>query len=163
MESTFKISFRISPFQEFNPGSLVAYRDENLGSYIKETLYSRSNFFYIESVDWGKYECKISNGIDSIMSTPDQLIEVVSYIEKIENNRHFGTSENIVENMVRWQNDFDNQESYLLEDQRIGIFLENSIIPREYFGLEMKVLNLNSTVKNYIVARFDEEAIHDLI
>lgn len=163
MESNFKISFRISPFQEFNPGSLVAYRDENKGSYIRETLYSRSNFFYIESVDWKKYECRISNGIDSILSTPDQLIEVVSYIEKIENDKPFNFSENMVENIAKWQNNFDNQESYLLEDQKSGIILESAIIPRNYFMLETKLLNLNSTVKHYIVARFDDERIHDIL
>lgn len=161
----FRISFRISPFQEFNVGSLVAYRDENLVDYIRETLYSRSNFFYIESVDWEKYECKISNGIDSIMSTPDQLIEVVSYIEKIEMNgiRSMKFSENTVENVARWQDDFDNRESYILEDQKMGVFLENVEIPRDYFSLASKIINVNSKIKNYIVARFDDEVIHSLL
>ena len=108
----FKISFRISPFQEFNVGSLVTYRDENLVDYIKDTLYSRSNFFYIESVNWDSYECKISNGIDSILSTPDQLIEVVSYVEKMDEAgiKSLNFSGNTVENVAKWQNDFDNRE-----------------------------------------------------
>jgi len=161
----FKISFRISPFQEFNIGSLVTYRDENLVDYIKDTLYSRSNFFYIESVNWDKYECKISNGIDSVLSTPDQLIEVVSYIEKIDDpgikSMHF--SSNTVENVAKWQNDFDNRESYILENQRIAIFLENVSIPRNYFSLESRIININSAIKNYTVARFDDEVIQDLL
>lgn len=161
----FRISFRISPFQEFNVGSLVTYRDENLVDYIKDTLYSRSNFFYVESLDWHDYECKISNGIDSIMSTPDQLIEVVSYIERIDEGgiRSMKFSDNAVENIARWQNDFDNRESYILEDQKMAIFLENISIPRNYFSLESKVINVNSKIKNYIVARFDDEAIHNLL
>jgi len=161
----FKISFRISPFQEFNIGSLVTYRDENLVDYIKDTLYSRSNFFYIESVNWDKYECKISNGIDSVLSTPDQLIEVISYIEKIDDSgiksMHF--SENTVENVAKWQNYFDNRESYILENQRIAIFLENVPIPRNYFSLESRIININSAIKNYTVARFDDEVIQDLL
>jgi hypothetical protein len=161
----FKISFRISPFQEFNVGSLVTYRDENLVDYIKDTLYSRSNFFYIESVNWDNYACKISNGIDSVLSTPDQLIEVISYIEKIDDSgiksMHF--SENTVENVAKWQNYFDNRESYILENQRIAIFLENVPIPRNYFSLESRIININSAIKNYTVARFDDEVIQDLL
>lgn len=161
----FRISFRISPFQEFNVGSLVTYRDENLVDYIKDTLYSRSNFFYIESVDWHDYKCKISNGIDSIMSTPDQLIEVVSYLESIDEGGigSMKFSDNVVENIARWQNDFDNRESYILENQKMAIFLENISIPRNYFSLESKVININTKIKNYIVARFDDEAIHNLL
>lgn len=162
MRETFKISFRISPFQEFNCGSIVTYRDENLMEYIKETLYSRSNFFYIEDIDWNQYRCRISNGIDSIESTPDQLIEVVSYIEKIEEEAHYN-SNNMLENLIRWQENFENQESYLLEDQKFSILLETSIIPREYFVLVNKLVNVNSFIKNYQVARFDDETILNLI
>lgn len=161
----FKISFRISPFQEFNIGSLVTYRDENLVDYIKDTLYSRSNFFYIESVNWDNYECKISNGIDSIASTPDQLIEVVSYIEKIDDSgiKSMNFSGNTVENVAKWQNDFDSRESYILENQRIAIFLENVPIPKNYFSLESRIININSAIKNYTVAIFDDEMIQDLL
>jgi hypothetical protein len=161
----FKISFRISPFQEFNIGSLVTYRDENLVDYIKESLYSRSNFFYVESLDWKEYECKISNGIDSILSTPDQLIEVVAYVEKIDDSgiKSMKFSENVVENIARWQNEFDNRESYILEDQKMAVFLENVSIPRKAFALTTKVIKIDFGLKNYIVARFDDEAIHKLL
>lgn len=162
MRETFKISFRISPFQEFNCGSIVTYRDENLMEYIKETLYSRSNFFYIEDIDWNQYRCRISNGIDSIESTPDQLIEVVSYIEKIKEEAPYN-SNNMLENLIKWQENFENQESYLLEDQKSSILLENSIIPREYFMLVNKLVNVNSFIKNYQVARFDDEMILNII
>ena len=161
----FKISFRISPFQEFNIGSLVTYRDENLVDYIKDTLYSRSNFFYIESIDWQEYECKISNGIDSILSTPDQLIEVVAYIEKIDDSgiKSMKFSENMVENIARWQNEFDNRESYILEDQKMAIFLESVSIPRQCFILTARIIKIDFEIKNYIVARFDDEVIHKLL
>ncbi len=162
MEEMFKISFRISPFQEFNYGSIVTYRDENLMEYIKETLYSRSNFFYIDYIDWREYKCRITNGIDSIDSTPDQLIEVVSYVEKIKEDGPYN-SVTMLENIIRWQDDFDNQESYLLEDQRTSILLENSSIPRSHFELMNKVININSFIKNYQVARFDESMILDII
>jgi hypothetical protein len=158
MEETFKISFRISPFQEFNNGSIVTYRDENLMEYIKETLYSKTNFFYIENIDWNKYRCRISNGIDSIESTPDQLIEVVSYVEKIREEIPYNSSI-MLENLIKWQENFENQESYLLEDQKMSIVLETSIIPRSYFKLMNKLVNINSFIKNYQVARFDDEMI----
>jgi hypothetical protein len=158
MEESFKISFRISPFQEFNCGSIVTYRDENLMEYIKETLYSKTNFFYIENIDWNKYRCRISNGIDSIESTPDQLIEVVSYVEKIREEIPYNSSI-MLENLIKWQENFENQESYLLEDQKMSIVLETSIIPRSYFKLMNKLVNINSFIKNYQVARFDDEMI----
>jgi hypothetical protein len=69
----------------------------------------------------------------------------------------------MLENIVRWQDDFDNQESYLLEDQKTAILLENSAIPRSYFKLMNKVININSFIKNYQVARFDESMIPDII
>ena len=130
--------------------------------YIKETLYSRSNFFYINYIDWKEYKCRITNGIDSIDSTPDQLIEVVSYVEKVKEDGPYN-SVTMLENIVRWQDDFDNQESYLLEDQKTAILLENSAIPRSYFKLMNKVININSFIKNYQVARFDESMIPDII
>jgi hypothetical protein len=162
MEETFKISFRISPFQEFNNGSIVTYRDENLMEYIKETLYSKTNFFYIENIDWVQYRCRISNGIDSIESTPDQLIEVVSYVEKIREEIPYNSSI-MLENLIKWQENFENQESYLLEDQKMSIMLESSIIPRGYFKLMNKIVNINSFLKNYQVARFDDEMILDIV
>lgn len=162
MEESFKISFRISPFQEFNYGSVVTYRDENLLEYIKETLYSRSSFFYIKHIDWNEYRCIITNGIDSIESTPDQLIEVVSYIELVKEEEPYNSSV-MIENLVRWHENFENQESYLIEDQKMAIFLENSIIPRGYFEIMNKIVNINSFIKNYQVARFDEGNIVDLI
>jgi hypothetical protein len=162
MEESFKISFRISPFQEFNCGSIVTYRDENLMEYIKETLYSKTNFFYIENIDWNKYRCRISNGIDSIESTPDQLIEVVSYVEKIKEEVPYNSTI-MLENLIKWQENFENQESYILEDQKMSIMLESSIIPRGHFKLMNKIVNINSFLKNYQVARFDDEMILNII
>lgn len=161
MEDTFKISFCISPFQEFNYGSIVTYKDENLLEYIKESLYSRSNFFFIDYINWNEYQCKISNGIDLIESTPDQLIQITSYIEKIKTN--FPDSEFLLKEEKREYIETKIEESYLLEDQKMSIVLENSIIPREYFVLVNKIVNVNSFVKNYQVARFYEEMILDII
>ena len=36
-------------------------------------------------------------------------------------------------------------------------------IPRDYFSLANKIINVNSKIKNYIVARFDDEVIHSLL
>jgi len=83
----YKIVFKVSPFQDFDKGSLVTYRDENLLEYIKETLYSKSNFFYVSEIDWKSYTCEVSNYIDSIKTSPDQLIEIVAYLEKVNNGK----------------------------------------------------------------------------
>lgn len=163
MLKNFKISFRISPFQEFETGSLVTYRDENLFEYIKETLYSRSNFFYLTEIDWENYKCKISNGIDSIETTPDQLIEVFSYAEELSDNSDLNLGNNKIENIIKWQEDFNNQESYLLEDQKMGIFLEESIFDNRSFILIEKTTRINLSLKTYKMVRFLESKIADLL
>lgn len=164
MQKNFKISFRISPFQEFEVGSLVTYRNESLFGYIKENLYSRSNFFYINEIDWDAYKCKISNGIDSVETTPDQIIEVFSYAEEIQEpvgKIQFGN--NKLENIIRWQENFNNQESYLLEDQKMGILLEESIFDNNYFTLIEKTTRTGITLKTYKMVRFLESRISDIL
>lgn len=164
MLKEFKISFRISPFQEFEEGSLVTYRNENLLEYLKENLYSRSNFFYIESCDWEKYRCKISNGIDSLETTPDQLIEVVAYAEEISkpgSNLPYG--ENRLENVIRWQENFNNQESYIIEDQKMGIFLEENTFYEDSFKLVEQPTSINTVLKIYKMARFIDDKISAIL
>lgn len=162
MPKKFKISFRISPFQEFEEGSLVTYRNENLLEYLKENLYSRSNFFYIESCDWENFNCKISNGIDSLETTPDQLIEVIAYVEEIqESSSPYG--ENKLENVIRWQENFNNQVSYIIEDQKIGIFLEENTFYEDSFKLIEQTTRINTVLKSYKMARFIESKISDIL
>lgn len=155
----YKISFKVSPFQEFDEGSLVTYRDENLLEYIKETLYSKSNFFYIHEIDWKKYSCEISNGIDSVKTSPDQLIEIVAYLEKIK-SRTPKNSGSRLENIIRNQSESD--EMYLIEDQKISISLENSLIPEGYFDLINSVVSIDRKFKDYKIVRFRESIISDL-
>jgi len=164
MSKKFKISFRISPFQEFEEGSLVTYRNENLLEYLKEILYSRSNFFYIESCDWNSYHCKISNGIDSLSTTPDQLIEIVAYAEEVlESGINISYGKNRLENVIRWQESFNNQESYILEDQKMGIFLEDSIFKNDSFRLVEQTTRINMALKSYKTVRFLESKIPDIL
>jgi hypothetical protein len=113
MKDVYKISFRKTDSLDFKRGSLVTYKNHDLFSYIKEGLYSSSDFFYIEDINWHSYTCKISNGIDSIRTSPDQLVGIISYVEKNFNNK-------VV-------------ESYILEDQKLGIYLEGLRISRNHF------------------------------
>jgi hypothetical protein len=113
MENVYKITFRKTDSLDFKRGSLVKYKNHELFSYIKEGLYSSSDFFYIEDINWHSYTCKISNGVDSIRTSPDQLIGYISYLEKKVNNK-------IV-------------ESYILEDQKLGIYLDGLKITRNNF------------------------------
>lgn len=155
----YKISFRVSPFQDFDKGSLVTYRDENLLEYIKETLYSKSNFFYISEIDWKKYTCEISNGIDSIKTSPDQLIEIIAYLEKIKTDKK-KMSSSMLENIIRQQQEVE--EMYLLEDQTMSISLENSFIPEEYFELINSVVSIDKKYRDYKLVRFKDSMISDL-
>jgi hypothetical protein len=163
MPDLYKISFRVSPFQEFNKGSLVTYKDENLLSWMKENLYSRSNFFYVENIDWIEYSCDISNGIDSMRSSPDQLLEVIAYAERITGIASYNYGESIVENMIKYQENLVNQDSFILEDQKIGIFLEDSTFSNEYFRLIESTISYNSSLKNYKKVRFIESKISELL
>jgi hypothetical protein len=158
LKNLFKISFRISPFQEFLTGSLVTYRDENFLGYIKETLYSRSNFFYIKSIDWEVYECEISNGIDSVKTTPDQLVEVVAYVEKKVGDE---VIENTIQNIIN--NNVINIESYILYDQSMAIYLEESIFSRDYFSLVNVTSRVNLALKTYKTAKFMESKLHEIL
>ncbi len=155
----YKISFRVSPFQDFDKGSLVTYRDENLLEYIKETLYSKSNFFYISEIDWKEYTCEVSNGIDSIKTSPDQLIEIIAYLEKIETTKK-KMSSSMLENIIRHQREVE--EMYLLEDQTMSISLENSFIPEEYFELINSVVSIDKKYRDYKLVRFKDSMISDL-
>lgn len=164
MFKKFKISFRISPFQEFEEGSLVTYRNENRLEYLKEILYSKSNFFYIESCDWDSYHCKISNGIDSLSTSPDQLIEIVAYADEVlELGIKVTYGKNRLENIIKWQDRFNNQESYILEDQKMGIFLEDSIFQNDSFRLVEKTARINLALKSYKTIRFIESKILDIL
>jgi hypothetical protein len=162
MEEIYKISFKISPFQEFEIGSVVTYRTDSALEYIKEVLYSRTNFFYIQEIDWDNYSCTISNGIDTIVTSPDQLIEIASYLEKIQDPSLHSFGNNTLENIIRFK-EYESDETYLLEDQKMGILLEESIIKRGHFDFVNKVTNINRTLKNYKLVRFRNDIILDLI
>ena len=162
MEEIYKISFKISPFQEFEVGSVVTYRMDSALEYIKEVLYSRTNFFYIEEVDWKSYSCKISNGIDTITTSPDQLIEIASYLEKVQDSSLQVFGSNTLENIVRFK-EYESDEIYLLEDQKMGIILEESIIKRWHFDFINKVVSINQTLKNYKLVRFYNDRILDIL
>jgi hypothetical protein len=162
MEEIYKISFKISPFQEFEAGSIVTYRMDSALEYIKEVLYSRTNFFYIEEIDWKNYSCKISNGIDTITTSPDQLIEIASYLERIQDPSFHVFGNNTLENIIRFK-EYETDETYLLEDQKMGILLEESIIKRSHFDFVNKVTNINQALKNYKLVRFRSEAILDIL
>lgn len=155
----YKVSFKVSPFQDFDLGSVVTYRNENLLEYIKETLYSKSNFFYISDINWNSYTCEISNGIDTIKTSPDQLVEVVAYLEKIEGGRK-SRSGSRIENIIR-EEDKSNM-FYVLEDQKMSISLENSTIPPSYFDLINSVVSIEDRYREYKLVRFKESIIADL-
>ena len=163
MADIYKIIFRLSPMQEFEKNSLVTYRDENRLQKIKNLLYSDCNFFYIQSVDWEKYTCNISNGIDSIETSPDQLMEVVAYLEKIEDSSHIKLGNNRLENIIILNNQIENNEIYLLKDQKMGIFLENRIIKSDFFTIIEKKSSVNLMLKNYSVVIFKEDKIQDIL
>ena len=163
MKDNFKISFRISPFQEFERGSLVTYRDENFLGYLQSNFYSRSNFFYIKNIDWEKYACEISNTIDTVTTTPDQLIEVVAYIEKISDSPNRNYTRNTIENIVRWDDEVKNTETYILYDQKMGIYLEDSIFTNDSFLLINIKIESEESTKMYKAASFIENRLPDIL
>lgn len=163
MKDNFKISFKVSPFQEFEEGSLVTYRDENFLRYLQSNFYSRSDFFYIKKTDWKKYICEISNTIDTVQTTPDQLVQVVAYAEKISDSIGKKFSKNQIENILIWEEEEKNKESYILYDQKMGILLEDSIFPRDSFLLiNIKIEELK-TIQFCKLAVFIENKLQEII
>ena len=161
MGDNFKVTFMISPFQEFEPGSLVTYRDEKFLGYLKDNLYSRSDFFYIQNNSNESDICKISNGIDSVETSTDQLIELVAYLEKTDRKSDFGN--NRLENIIKWQSFIDSSEFLIIEDQKMAIFLEDRIIEQSFFYVDNRIINVDLMPKKYQVAVFKEDRIPDLI
>jgi len=159
----FEIIYKVSPFQEFNNGSLVTYRNENKLNYIKENLLSRTNFFYVKNLDDDFNECVITNGIDTITTTLDQLIEVIAYVQKIPSITGNNYSNNILENMIKLKNSEENLESYMLENQSLGVFLEESIFNKDFFIVTSLTAKINGELKNYSVARFVESKLSEII
>lgn len=141
MEDVYKITFRKTNSLDFKKGSLVTYKNQDLFSYIKEGLYSSSNFFYIEDINWYFYTCSISNGIDSIRTSPDQLEGYISYLEKVFNNKVI--------------------ESYILEDQKLGIYLDGLKINRNNF-LVFTSKDGSKESKIYKSARIIESRIFEM-
>jgi hypothetical protein len=159
----FEIIYKVSPFQEFNNGSLVTYRNENKLNYIKENLLSRTNFFYVKDLDDDFNKCIITNGIDTITTTLDQLIEVIAYVQKIPSITGNNYSNNILENMIKLKNSEENLESYMLENQSLGVFLEESIFNKDFFIVTSLTAKINGEIKNYSVARFIESKLSEII
>lgn len=158
LKNLFKISYRISPYQDFLEGSLVTYKDENRLDLIKETLLSRTNFFYIKESSWKDNYCQISNGIDSIATTTDQLVELIAYVEKkTEENSFKNTLKQIANNKII------NIESYILYNQEMGVYLEESVFSKKYFSLVNVTVGLNVNIKTYKSARFIESKLHEIL
>lgn len=155
----FEIIYRVSPYQDFNIGSLVTYRNEKRLEYIKENILSRTDFFYLKEVDIDFHKCVISNGIDIIKTTTDQLVEVVAYAHSIEKPNV--SKNNSLVSLIN--NNNITGESYILENQILGIFLEESTFTKEFFSVEFLKTSINDGIKNYRVARFIESKLSEII
>jgi hypothetical protein len=99
-----------------------------------------------------------------LSTTPDQLIEIVAYAEEVlESGINISYGQNRLENVIRWQESFNNQESYILEDQKMGIFLEDSIFKNDSFRLVEQTTRINMALKSYKTVRFLESKIPDIL
>jgi len=68
-----------------------------------------------------------------------------------------------LENVIRWQENFNNQESYIIEDQKMGIFLEENTFYEDSFKLVEQPTSINTVLKIYKMARFIDDKISGIL
>lgn len=138
MAGKFIVLFKTDPKQELSKGSIVTYIDEFTFSSIREHLTLKTDFFVVTGYD--SYNVDITNGIDTITSTKDQLLKVNSYLEEIPEVKkpNVGDDPNLyLRDLIRWRSEEELLRSYRLRDNLISILASGVIVSDKDFLLEL--------------------------
>jgi len=142
MAGRFIVNFKKDRWQKIDRGSIVTYVDEFRLKTIKEHLTLKTDFFIVESCD--DYNVDISNGVDTIKSTYEQLLKVNSYLEEIPEIKKpiVGDDPNTyLRELITWGAEEELLASYKLRDNFISIISSGLIITDKDFLLEYEVIN----------------------
>ncbi len=142
MSGKFIVNFKTDTRQKLHKGSIVTYVDEFRLKTIKEHLTLKTDFFIVEGYD--NFNVDITNGVDSIKSTYDQLLKVTSYIEEIPEVKRPSVGEDpntYLRDLMVWRAEEEILRSYRLRDNFISIISSGLIITDRDFILESEFIN----------------------
>ena len=138
MRSKFTINFRVADNQILSNGVIVTYIEEQRLSSIKMHLTLKTDFFVVTRVD--ELDVDISNGLDSIKSTSDQLIRVIPYIEEIPEIKKpmpHNDPNRYLRDLMKWKEEEELLRTYMLRDNYLSIIACGLIITDQDFCIEM--------------------------
>lgn len=142
MAGKFIVNFKSDPRQKIDKGSIVTYLDEFRLKTIKEHLTLKTDFFIVDGFD--NYNIEITNGVDTIKSTYDQLLKVTSYVEEIPEIKkpNLGDDPNMyLRDLMTWRAEEELLRSYRLRDNFISIISSGLIITDKDFILESEFIS----------------------
>lgn len=137
MPNRYVINFKLSDKQDINVGSVVTYLDPNRLEVLKEFFTIKTDFFLVKDIVGNRI--KISNGIDEIETTEDQIIKVIPFLEEINNFPKPSISNNhnkYLLDLIKWNNIEDLRKSYPIEDKILSIMFAGLIIEEGDFYLK---------------------------
>ena len=137
MQSKFTINFRVADDQQLSKGHVVTYVDEHRLDGIKSYLTLKTDFFVVTSV--GGKDVEISNGIDNIKSTNEQLIRIVPYLDEIPGIQKPYPNEDpnrYLRDLIKWKEEEELLRSYPVRDNYLSIIACGLIITEQDFYLE---------------------------
>ena len=160
MCSKFVVNFRVSKDQLLDKGCVVTYLNESRLVFIKENLSIQSDFFVVSDINLENIT--ITNGIDKIESTEEQLIKVVPFLEEIIDLKKplpgDADPSRYLRDLIKWNDAEELRKSYRIGDNYLSIISSGLIITEKDFYLEnSNVLDING--KKKIIASLIPEKI----
>jgi len=137
MHSKFTINFRVADNQILSNGVVVTYIDELRLSSIKQHLMLNTDFFVITKIEGENVD--ISNGLDNIQSTTDQLIRVIPYLEEIPTIKKPTPNSDpnrYLRDLIKWKEEEELLRTYMVRDNYLSIISCGLIITDQDFYIE---------------------------
>jgi len=137
MQNRFTVNFRVADEQRLTKGHVVTYIDEHRLEGIKLYLTLQTDFFVVSNIN-GK-DIEISNGIDNIKSTSEQLIRIVPYLDEIPCIKKPYPSEDpnrYLRDLIKWKAEEELLRSYPIGDNYLSIIACGLILTEQDFYLQ---------------------------
>jgi hypothetical protein len=137
MGNRFVVNFKSASRQDLDKGSVVTYVNELRLNTIKEHLLLDTDFYVVQEID--EPNVYITNGVDTITSTTDQLIKVVPYLEEIpEVSKPVpgGDPSRYLRDLIRWNESEELRRTYVIKDNFLSIMAAGLVITDRDFIIE---------------------------
>lgn len=134
------VNFKLSESQSITKNSIVTYLDETRMSIIKDHLLIKSDFFVVK--DQFEENVTISNGIDTIISTKDQLLVLDPFLEELMlvDFPSFNTGPlKYLKDTIKLKEMEELKSCYPIKDPYMGILAAGLIIGQEDFVVEKEL------------------------